>query len=101
MKRKPVWIFASIVALLTASTLLWNFSMQAAGRAGQSVADNPAVSNFDIRNPEDKAAVLEFERRMEKFSSKEKEKNTNFKLAMVGAQAKKAMVAPELEVAFC
>ncbi len=25
MKRNPVWIFASIVVLLLASTLLWNF----------------------------------------------------------------------------
>ena len=106
MKRKPVWIFASIVALLMASTLLWNFSMQAAGRAGRGTkgrgaADNRAEKNFDIREKDDKDAVLEFERRMEKFSSKEKEKNDNFKLAMKGAQAKKARIAPELEVSFC
>lgn len=105
MKRKPVWIFASIVALLLASSLLWNFSMQAAGRGGRvaqgrGAADNPA-ENFDIRDQENKSAVLEFERRMEKFSSKEKEKNANFKLAMNGAQAKRAMTAPELEVSFC
>src|SRR5262245_2427203 len=105
MKRKPVWIFASIVALLLASTLLWNFSMQAAGRSGRGAkgrdtADNSQKENFDIRS-EDKDAVLKFERRMEKFSSKEKEKNDNFKLAMKVAQAKKARVAPELEVSFC
>ena len=106
MKRKPVWIFASIVALLMASTLLWNFSMQAAGSAGRGAqgrgaADNRAENNFDIRDKDNKDAVLEFERRMEKFSSKEKEKNDNFKLAMNGAQAKKARTAPELEVSFC
>jgi hypothetical protein len=106
MKRKPVWIFASIVALLLASTLLWNFSMQAAGRAGRgakgrSAADNRAEKNFDIRDKDDKGAVLEFERRMEKFSAMEKEKNDHFKLAMNGAQAKKARIAPELEVSFC
>ena len=103
MKRKPVWIFASIVALLMASMLLWNFSMHAAGRGakGRNTADNQAEKNFDIRDKGDKNAVSEFERRMEKFSSREKEKNDNFKLAMVGAQAKKARVAPELEVSFC
>jgi subtilisin-like proprotein convertase family protein len=103
MKRKPVWIFASIVALLMASILLWNFSMHAAGRGakGRNTADNQAEKNFDIRDKDDKNSVLEFERRMEKFSSREKEKNANFKLAMVGAQANKARVAPELEVSFC
>src|SRR5262245_8940473 len=106
MKRKPVWIFAPIVALLLVSTLLWNFWMQAAGPAGRGAKGRGAAAdpaeNFDIRDQENKSAVLEFERRMEKFSSKEKEKNDNFKLAMKGAQAKKARVAvPELEVSFC
>jgi hypothetical protein len=98
--------FASIVALLMASTLLWNFSMRAAGRAGRGAkgrgaADDRAEKNFDIRDKADKDAVSEFERRMEKFSSKEKEKNDNFKLAMNGARAKKARTAPELEVSIC
>ena len=49
--------------------------MQAAGRGkGRNTADNPAEKNFDIRDKDNKAAVVEFERRMEKFSSKEKEK---------------------------
>jgi len=55
MKRKPVWILASIVVLLLASSLLWNFSMQAAGPAGRGtkgrrVADNLPKPNFDIRS---------------------------------------------------
>lgn len=106
MKRKPAWILASIVALLLASSLLWNYSMQAAGRAGRgtkgrAAAFNSEIENFDIRDNEDKGAAKEFERRMEKFSSKEKEKNANFKLAMKVAEAKKARVAPELEVSIC
>jgi subtilisin-like proprotein convertase family protein len=107
MKRKPVWILASIVVLLLASTLLWNFSMQAAGRAnrgtkGRRVADNPQKTNFDIRdvNNNDKDTALKFERRMEKFSSKEKEKNASLKLAMKGAEGKKAKGDSDLEVAF-
>src|SRR5262245_44670670 len=105
MKRKPVWILASIVVLLLASSLLWNFSMQAAGPAGRGtkgrrVADNLAKPNFDIRSKEDKDTVSKFERRMEKFSSKEKEKNANLKLAMRGAEVKKASGVPELEVTF-
>jgi len=104
MKRNPVWIFASIVVLLLASTLLWNFSMQAAGPAGRGtkgrVADNLAKPNFDIRDTETKDTVLKFERRMEKFSSKEKEKNASLKLAMRGAEVKKAKSVSDLEVAF-
>jgi hypothetical protein len=105
MKRNPVWIFASIVVLLLASTLLWNFSMQAAGSAGRGtkgrrVADNFAKPNFDIRDNENKETVLKFERRMEKFSSKEKEKNASLKLAMRGAEVKKAKSVSDLEVAF-
>src|SRR5215470_17818642 len=106
MKRKPVWILASIVVLLLASSLLWNFSMQAAGPAsrgtkGRRGADNQAKENFDIRDiSRDKDTALKFERRMEKFSSKEKEKNASLKLAMKGAEGKKAGTAPDLEVAF-
>src|SRR5215471_2250180 len=106
MKRKPVWILASIVVLLLASSLLWNFSMQAAGPSGRGtkgrrVADNLQKSNFDIRDiDQNKETALKFERRMEKFSAKEKEKNANFKLAMRGAEAKKAKSDSDLEVAF-
>jgi extracellular elastinolytic metalloproteinase len=104
MKRNPVWILASIVVLLLASTLLWNYSMQAAGPAGRGikgrrVTDNLAKPNFDIRS-NDKEAVLKFERRMEKFSAKEKEKNASLKLAMRGAEGKKAKGDSDLEVAF-
>jgi hypothetical protein len=106
MKRKPVWIFASIVVLLLASTLLWNFSMQAAGPAGRGtkgrrVADNLPKENFDIRDiTKDKDTALKFERRMEKFSAKEKEKNASLKLAMRGSDVKKAKSVSDLEVAF-
>src|SRR5215468_249999 len=114
MKRKPVWILASIVVLLLASSLLWNYSMQAAGPAGRGtkgrrVADNLLKPNFDIRDigadnllkpnfdirdiGNDKETALKFERRMEKLSSKEKEKNANLKLAMRSAEAKKARIA--------
>src|SRR5262245_47871607 len=37
---------------------------------------------------------------MEKLSSKQKEKNASFKLAMEGAKAKKARIAPELDVSY-
>src|SRR5262245_21422858 len=105
MKRKPVWILASIVVILLASSLLWNFSMTAAGPAGRgtkdrSVADHPPKPNFDNRSNEDKDTALKFERRMEKFSSKEKEKNASLKLAMKGADGKKANGDSDLEVAF-
>src|SRR5262249_21524209 len=105
MKRKPVWILASIVVLLLASTLLWNYSMQAAGPTGRGtkgrrVTDNLAKQNFDIRDNQNKEAALKFERRMEKFSAKEKEKNANFKLAMRGAEGKKAKSDSDLEVTF-
>src|SRR5215471_269332 len=106
MKRKPVWILASIVVLLLASSLLWNYSMQAAGPSGRGtkgrrVADNLRKPNFDIRDiSQDKETALKFERRMEKLSSKEKEKNASLKLAMKGADGKKANGDSDLEVAF-
>src|SRR4030095_3071589 len=105
MKRKPVWILASIVVLLLASSLLWNYSMQAAGPTGRAPKgrrfdDDPPKPNFDIRDTSDKDTALKFERRMEKFSSKEKEKNASLKLAMKGAEGKKAKGDSDLEVAF-
>jgi hypothetical protein len=69
MKRNPVWILASIVVLLLAITLLWNYSMQAAGPAGRGtkgrqLTDNLAKQNFDIRSNDYKDTALMFERRM-------------------------------------
>lgn len=106
MKRTPLWILAAIVIALPASSLLWNFSMQAAGGASRAAQDrvdsnNPGIENFDIRNPESKEAILKFERRMEKLSSKLKEKNTGFKLAMEMARERKAGSGAGLDVTFC
>ncbi|HEU0176820.1 MAG TPA: M36 family metallopeptidase, partial [Blastocatellia bacterium] len=106
MKRTPLWILAAIIVALLASTLLWNFSMQAAGPAGRGAKGRDDASNserdyFDIRNKDSKDAASKFERRMEKLSSKQKEKNENFKLAMKGAREMKARSVPELDVAFC
>src|SRR5215813_13206862 len=105
MKRKPVWILASIVVLLLVSSLLWNFSMQAAGPAGRGskgrAANNPGKANFDIRDNESKDAVSKLERRLEKMSSKQKEKNAHMKQAMKSAKEKKGRSVPGLEVSFC
>jgi hypothetical protein len=106
MKRKPVWILAAIVVALLASTLLWNFSTRAGGPAGRgakgsNTADNPGIENFDIRDISSKDAALKFERRMEKLSPRQKEKNDSFKQAMKGAKERKAKGAAGLEVAFC
>src|SRR5262245_14405558 len=80
MKKNALWISVGIVATLLVTSLLWNFSMQAAGPAsriikGRRAANNPGIANFDIRDPESKDAMSKFERRMQKFSSKNKEKN--------------------------
>jgi subtilisin-like proprotein convertase family protein len=106
MKKTPLWIFVAIVVLLLDSSLLWNFSMRAAdaagrGAKGQVAADNRAKENFDIRNKESEEAVSKFERRMEKLSSKQKEKNADFKLAMETARERKARSVRGLEVTFC
>ncbi|MGH9755580.1 MAG: M36 family metallopeptidase [Blastocatellia bacterium] len=106
MKRTTLWILAAIVvALLASSSLLWNSSMQAAGPAGQgtqgrSAASNPEKENFDIRNREFKEAVSKFERRMEKLSSSQKEKNDSFKQAMKIAEGRKARSVEGLKVTF-
>jgi hypothetical protein len=105
MKRTPLWILVVIVVALLASSLLWNFSMRAAPRFGQGTpsrgpAGNLVKENFDIRE-KNKPAVLEFERRMENFSSKEKEKNANLKVTMGTARERKAGSGDGLEVTFC
>src|SRR5262245_63374917 len=94
MNRTSLWILAAIVVALLASSLLWNFSMQAASRPGQvatsrGAAGSSGINNFDIRE-KNKDAVLKLERRMEKLSSKQKEKKANFKLEMDMAREKKA-----------
>src|SRR5262245_13862534 len=106
MKRTPLWILTSIVVLLLASTLFWNFSMRAAprhgrGTKGQVPAGSLVKENFDIRDRESKEAVLKFESRMEKLSSKQKEKNATFKLAMKGAKERRAGGVKGMEVTFC
>src|SRR5262249_42042649 len=76
------------------------------GRAGRKGQDGNAANisekdYFDIRDKESKSAAAKFERRMEKLSSKQKEKNDNFKLAMRGAKERKTRSVPELDVDFC
>src|SRR5262252_2277552 len=106
MKRTPLWIITSIVVLLLASTLIWNFSMRAAGSAGrgkkgQVASGSTAGENFDIRSRETKEEISKFENLIEKLSSKQKERNTNFKMAMDGARGRKTRSAPGLKVTFC
>jgi subtilisin-like proprotein convertase family protein len=106
MKKKPVWILAAIAVAFLTSSLLWNYSMQAAGSAGRaarggSQIDNLQIENFDIRDKKSKDAASKFERRMEKLSEKQKEKNESFKQAMKGAKERKAKNAPELGVSVC
>jgi subtilisin-like proprotein convertase family protein len=103
MKKHALWIFAAISVALLASSLLWTFSMRAVGAAGRgakgrSAADNP--KNFDIRDGSSKEAVLKFERRMEKFSSKQKEKNDSFKQEMKSAGERMARSVNGLAVTF-
>src|SRR5215475_8180620 len=104
MKRTPLWIMTSIVVLLLASTLFWNFSMRAAPRSGRvtrgQVAGSRAIEDFDIRDRRKKDAVLKFERRMEKLSSRQKEKNAGFKLAMESARVRSAGSVEGLAVTY-
>src|SRR5215468_708940 len=106
MKRNAVWILVAIVAVLVVSSLVWNFSMQAAGPAGlkikgRAAAQNTAKDNFDIRDTLSKDAITKFERRMQKISSKLKEKNSNMKQSMKGAKEKmKSKGVPGMEVTF-
>src|SRR5262245_42962652 len=106
MKRTSLWILAAIVVTLLASSMIWNFSMRAAPRSGQRApglgsAGKSAIENFDIRDRRSKVAALEFQRRMEKLSSGQREKNANFKSAMETARERKARSVEGLEVAFC
>src|SRR5262245_60704429 len=104
MKRTPLWIMTSIVVLLLASTLFWNFSMRAAPRSGRGtrgqVAGSQAIEDFDIRDRWKKDAVLKFERRMEKLSSKQKEKNVSLKLVMDSARERNAGSVEGLAVTY-
>ncbi len=105
MKRTPLWIPVAIVAVLLASSLIWNFSMRAASRSGQTAlrrgaVASPAEENFDIRD-KTKETALQFKRRVEKFSSKQKEKSASFRQAMEIAKVRKAGNGDGLEVAFC
>jgi len=104
MKRTPLWIMTSIVVLSLASTLFWNFSMRAAPRSGRvtrgQVAGRQAIEDFDIRDRRNKDAVLKFERRMEKLSSGQKEKNVGLKLAMDSARVRNAGSVEGLAVTY-
>jgi extracellular elastinolytic metalloproteinase len=105
MKRTPLRILVAIVVPLLASTFIWNFSMHAAhpsgpGKKGRGRANNPAKGNFDIRDRRSEDAVLKLERRLEKLSSKQKEKNAGFRLAMESAIERKAGSVEGLEVTF-
>src|SRR6266540_2862400 len=94
----------SIVVLLLASTLFWNFSMRAAPRSGRGtrgqVAGSQAIEDFDIRDRRNKDAVLKFERRMEKLSSRQKEKNVGLKLVMDSARERNAGSVEGLAVTY-
>src|SRR5262245_61243301 len=104
MKRTPLWIMTSIVVLLLASTLFWNFSMRAAPHSGRGtrgqVAGSQAIEDFDIRDRRNKDAVLKFERRMEKLSSGQREKNVGLKLAMDSARVRNAGSVEGLAVTY-
>src|SRR5262245_46801985 len=105
MKKTALWILVAIVVTLVISSPLWNFSMQAAGPSvrgikGRAAANNPNEENFDIRSIESKDAVSKFERRMQKVSSKLKEKNNQLKHAMKSAKETKTKSIPGLEVTF-
>jgi extracellular elastinolytic metalloproteinase len=106
MKKKPVRILAAIAVAFLASSLIWNYSMHAAGSAGRAASgrsriDNPQIENFDIRDIKSKDAALKFERRMEKLSSKQREENARLKHAIKSAEARRARIATDLEVAIC
>src|SRR5262245_753101 len=105
MYKNAKGIFVVVVVASLASAMLWSFSMQAAGPASRGnkgrAANNPGKENFDIRNNESKDAVSKLERRLEKMSSKQKEKNAYMKQAMRSANEKKRRSVPGLEVSFC
>ncbi|HEY6400807.1 MAG TPA: hypothetical protein VI479_05330, partial [Blastocatellia bacterium] len=104
MKKKPIWISAAIVAALLASSLLWNYSMQAASRqdrtAKRAAATVSEKDYFDIREKKSKDTALKLESRMEKFSSGQREKNKVVRQSMMSAKVKKAGSVPELQASF-
>jgi subtilisin-like proprotein convertase family protein len=105
MKRTPLWTIAAIVVVVLASTLVFDFLMQAAGPAGreikgQSAAGNPGKENFDIRNAASQDEVTRLKSRLKKFSSKQIEKNVQIKQAMMSAKVRKTGSAPGLKAAF-
>jgi Fungalysin/Thermolysin Propeptide Motif len=105
MKRNSLWIFATIVVALLAYTLLFDFLMQAAGPAGpgikgQSAASNLEKENFDIRDATSKDAVSRLERRLEKFSARQREENAHLKQVMTSARERKARSVAGLATTF-
>jgi extracellular elastinolytic metalloproteinase len=105
MKKKPIWILATIVAALMASSLLWNYSMRAAGRQDRSNrrAAAAAVSEkdyFDIRDKKSKDTALKLEGRLEKFSSGQRAKNKAVRQSMMSANVKKTVSVPGLQASF-
>src|SRR5262249_55106633 len=102
MKKNAIWIMAVIVVTLMISSLLWSYSMETAGGVRKkSAAHKPEIVNFDIRDIGSKDAVSKFEQRMQKISSKLKEKNSFMKQAMKDAKGRKAKSTPGLDVNFC
>ncbi len=95
MKKTSLWICAAIVVALMASTLFRDFLMQAAGPAAIDVAKE----NFDIRDQTTKDAVTRLERRLEKFSSRQREKNAHLKQVMTSARGRKSGSVPGLQAA--
>jgi hypothetical protein len=78
--------------------------MRAAPSTGKEtrgqITGSKAIENFDIRDRRSKEAVLMFERRMEKLSLKQKQKNAGFKLAMASAREKNAGSVEGLAVTY-
>jgi len=102
MKKNAIWFLFAIVALLV-SSLWWSYSMHAAGSGSKgrgSAAADTEDENFDIRDASSKDAATRLERRLQKMSSKLKEKNTHLKQAMKGAKEKKSRSAPGMDVIF-
>ncbi len=104
MQKKALWILVTIVVTLVISSLLWNSSMPATGAAGRvlkgQIGSIEGKENFDIRDRESKDAVSKFERRMQKISSKLREKNNEHKHAMKGARERWARGSSGMQVAF-
>jgi subtilisin-like proprotein convertase family protein len=93
MKRIPLWILTAIVIASLASSLLWNFSIRAAGPAGRGTqgrdaSNNSETDNFDIRNRDSQDSILKFKRRMEKFSATRNAKINISRQAAPGANVR-------------